>query len=669
MRLEEFLNERSIANLQSLQWFWAPATRRSGSKSTLLRLLRQEMLSPDRVRASFEALEPVQQEFLRGLLRLEGYAGDAEFLLRRLPGGTPGPQAVREMLEHLSYRGFLRYLALGRWENGEGFRVEMPQELADTLAEALNIDTREPGLMLSLAHYLAELDERQRRDLAARHGLGESNLHQALAEPEGIERRLDALAEPVQQAARIALDGHGGVLPLDRFPSEGLDIEDVDGPAWRTALEEAALGTYGELSLLELGVGDDHECLVLYHEIVEAWAAAQARDDLTVDHTYACGVDFLTDLLVTVDFVRVQPSKLTSAGRFFKGARNQLSPITALHSTFFADEEALLTFTLTVARELGLVELRPDDRLHATGGSAAWQARPLAEQARAVLEVMLALGATAVPRPHFQGLAAAAKQTVLGLEPGPWVPTRAFLSQVVARYVGALLDRGALTPQEACEAELLPWGPPRAPRTLGGMAEAAREPLLRALNYAGLLDIGRCGDRTFVRASDLVPAILGESELPEPGALLLVNPDFEVVLFPEPGHRVLLHRLCAFCDREKNEVTRHLRLSRDSVQRAVLRGLDADTIVATLRDHGRVPLAQNIEYSIRTWAEDIHPAEVETLHILELPSAQVADAALQLPEVAPLVARRLSPTALALTQPHLPPAAEDALKQLGIHLM
>ena len=670
MQLDDFLNGRSIANLQSLQWLWAPATRRSSSKHELLRLLRGEMLSATRVRECFEDLERVHQEFLRGLLRLEGYVGDVDFLTRRLPGGPPGAQAVREMLGDLLHRGFLRFESTGTWRGEEAFRAEIPQELGDLLAEVLNLDTREPALMLSVASYLEGLSERERGDVLAGHGLAPDEPLGRLVEPGCIERRIGGLGDPVlERAVRLALDGHGGVLPLERFPSLGLDIEAVDGPGWRAALEAALLGTFGHLSLLEHGVGDDHECLVVYHEVVAAHAAARGLADAALDHTYACGIAFLTDLTVTVDFVRMQPSKLTSAGRFFKGARNQLSPITALHSTFFMDEDSLLSFKLTVARELDLVGVRSDGRLHATRGSAEWESLPLVEQARRVLDVMLRMGEPAAPRPHFRRLAASATSVLLELEPGAWHPTHALCSAVLARHVAGLLARGETSWRTDRDAELPPWGYQRAAHTLGGIAEGAREPLLRALNYVGVLDIGRRGDRTFVRPSPLAPVLLGEGELPTPGRLLMVNPDFEVVLFPERGHQALLHRLCAFCDRERADVTHHLRISRESVCRAALRGLDADTLIATLRDHCRVPLSQNIEYSIRTWAESVHPAEVRTLHVLELPSPEVLDAALRLPEVAPLVARRLSPTAVALSVAQLPSEAEDALKELGVHLM
>lgn len=669
MQLDEFLNARSIAKLQSVQWFWAPATRRSSSKSELLRLLRQQMLSPERVRECFQALDEPQQGFLRGLLRLEGCEGDVDSVARRLPGGPPSAQAARDILDDLAFRGFLYYEADKSWTHTEVLRAVIPQELGDVLAEVLNLDIREPAAMLSLACFLERLPPPERAGLAGAE-LPLAELLPRLVEPEAIARRIAGLPdEAVQRAVRVALADYAGVLPLERFPSIGLDIEAVDAPAWRSALEQSLLGTFGHLSLLELGVGDDHDCLVLYHEVVQAHAAAQGRAGQAIDHAYACGIGFVADLGVTLDFVRANPSKLTSAGRFFKGARTQLQPNTALHSTFFMDEDSLLTFRLTVARELGLVEVHDDGRLHATRESVEWQGLSLAEQARSVLGVMLRLGETAAPKPHFHALADTAQQAILEMEPGLWHPTNAFRAAVVARYVARLLDRGEPAAQEAHEADVPPWAYPRESHTLAGIADAVREPLLRALNYAGLLDIGRCGDHTFVRTSPLAPVLLGRQPAPQPQRLLMVNPDFEVILFPEEGHLHLLHRLCAFCDREKSEVTIHLRISQASVERAVLRGLSAESIVATLAGHCRVPLSQNIDYSIRQWAASIHPAEVRTLHVLELPSPETLDAALQLPEIAPLLLRRLSPTAVALTVRHLGPEAEDALKQLGIHIM
>jgi len=658
MQLDDFLNSRSIASLQLLQWFWGAGSSRSASKHELLRLLRQAMLTPERVRESFNALGPAAQDLLRALLRQEGYEADASLLLHRIIQPPPTPQAKHEVVEELSRRGFISYSMVRAGDRLECGRATVPQELGDVLAEVLNLDIREPAPMLS---------QRRRAGRPV----------EPLDDPQAIEQRIAALPDPaLQRAVRLALADHAGILPLERFPSLGLDTESVDSPRWRGALEAANLGTFGHLSLLDYGLGDDHDCLVLYQELVAAHAAARAtvggaslpRD--TLDHVYACGIDFLTDVLAAVDFLRANPSKLTAAGRFFKGARNLIAPQMALRSTFFMDEDTLLGFKLSAAQELGLLERLADERVHATRAAADWERLPLADQGPQLLDALLRLGEAACPGPHFPALAAAARGVLADLPSGRWAPTNAFLAQVVARFLLGRLDEGPAPGPASPAADAPWWRAIHSPATIGALAAAAREPLLQTLNYAGVLDLGRQGDHSYVAPSPLARLVLARQPLPEPAApLLLVNPDFEVILFPDEGHLALLHRLAAFCERGKREVTLHLRITRESVQRAVLRGLSADDVLGTLRAHARAPLAQNIEYSIRNWAASVYPAEVRTLHVLELPSAAALDAALRLPELAPLVVRRLSDTAAVLRVAQLTPDAEAALRQLGIHLM
>jgi len=682
VRLTEFLNGRSIANLQTLQWLWASATPRSSSKSELLRLLRQSMLSPERVRQCFQALEATQQEFLRALLRLDSYESDVELLFRRVVTPPATAQIEQEILEELSRRGFISTATVRPPNQAEALRATVPQELGDTLADVLNLDIREPGIMLSLRQHLGGEKGTGVFSLEGPPEPGPSEARAApqkrlpspfpaLAQPDAIEQRIAALPDAaMQRAVRLALDDHAGILPLERFPSLGLDIEPADSPRWREALEAACLGTFGHLSLLEYGVGDDHDCLVLFQEIVEAHAAARGAQRPPLDHVYACGIDFLTDLITALDFLRANPSKLTAAGRFFKGARNQLLPQTGLRTTFFMDEESLLGFKLTVARYLDLAEPRDDGRLHVTRAALDWESLPLVAQARSLLDSLLGLGEAACSPAQFQALAATAREVLLDSEPGVWYPTHAFIARIVSRHLMALLHHGPPQEAEPARGEEAMWRYPRALGTVAAIVAAAREPLLQALNAAGVLDIGRCGDHSFVAATALAPVVLGDAQLPAPTApLLLVNPDFEVALFPDPGHLQLLHRLSAFCEREKSEVTLHLRITKESVQRAVLRGLTPESILAALTQHSRAPLSQNIEYSIRNWAAGVFPAEIRTLHVLELPSAEALDAALSLPQIAPLVVRRLSPTVAALRVPQLDPESEDALKQLGIYLM
>jgi len=655
MQLLDFLNERSVANLQTLQWYWAPSSRRSSSKGELLRLLRRQMLDGEQVRRCFEDLEPVEQDFLKVLLRCRGYEGEVSALMAKLPTRPSAPGAAREVIEDLRRRGFIRCSAQKNWTGSERVVARMPQELGDCLAETLNLDIRSPETMLTLAGRRAESPAPQPEPMAE------------LLALDAIAQRLASLpSEAMRRLAEVALRECGGVLPLEQFPTHGVAIEEVDGPAWRRALEGRFLGTFGHLSLLDHGLGDDHECLVIYQEVVEAFHAAAPPVEREPEHIYSCSLDFLTDLLTLVDFVRVSPSKLTSAGRFFRAARNQLAELSALHSTFFMDEDALLSLKISVARHLGLVEVGKDNRLRATAGAAAWEALSPEEQLRATLDAVLEMMAPETLGQRFFGLATVAMDLAADLPSQAWIPAESFWPRVFSRHVLEVLELGAEGSRRAATA----WERQEARPTLRALFDDARVPILKALNCTGALDIGTSGSRLVFRKGEVADVAIGSGSLARASEpLLIVNPDFEVIVFPEQGHLELVHRLCGFCERGKREVTHHLKLTRESVQRGVLRGISAEEMVATLRENSRVPLSQNIEYSVRNWAASVHPARIQTLHVLEFPTAELAETAMHLPEVAPLVERRLSPNVLVLRVAELEPEAEDALKELGVHLL
>jgi hypothetical protein len=658
VKLDDFLNARSIGNLQSVQFVWAPASRRSSSKSELIRILRRQMLDRERVRELYESLNYTEQELLHALLRCEGYRASAQFLLRRLGASKYDESRGREALEVLDHRGLLQRTQTKGPSGLSVEHVQAPVELGDILAEALNLDIREPAVMLSLRRFLQEHGEDE--DLST------------LIEPEAIRQRLEALPETLHRPVRTALRQPAGILPVECFPDEGLNRERVDPGGWRRALEKARLGTVGYLELHFLGLEDQDDCLILYQEVVQSLAAAEISKDLQLDEETACGVDFITDISTLADYVRANPCRLTNAGRLFKGTRNELLPRAACRTTFFMNEEALLSFKLNIARRLGLLEKRHDGRLHARRSASEWQDRPLIEQVQDIRRVLLDVGQTAAPR-HFRTLFETACELLSHLPTDAWMPTDSFLSIVVSRHLMDLVQRGreALDPypKDDDEAQARIFG--SSAGTVPEMGSAVREPMLHALSVLGILDLGRAGDRAVLRPSPLAAFLLGDAEPPPPPAnsLLLVNPDGEVILFPEGHYVEVLHQLCGFCDREKSEVTVHLRITKESVQRAALRGMDPEDILGLLRHHSRVPLAQNIEYSVRQWAANVHAAQIETLHVLELPSEEVLDAVLQLPEVEPLVVRRLSPTAVALSRAMLDPEAQDALAKLGIHMV
>jgi len=121
--------------------------------------------------------------------------------------------------------------------------------------------------------------------------------------------------------------------------------------------------------------------------------------------------------------------------------------------------------------------------------------------------------------------------------------------------------------------------------------------------------------------------------------------------------------------REKFEQTCHLRITRERVEEAVVRGLSADEMISVLREHadaGAVP--QNVERSIRDWAGRVRVATEDHVHVFELPDEALLDVVAELPEMKRLIVRRIAPTALALRERPADRRLLAALRRLGVHV-
>ncbi|MFW6157846.1 MAG: helicase-associated domain-containing protein, partial [Planctomycetota bacterium] len=112
----------------------------------------------------------------------------------------------------------------------------------------------------------------------------------------------------------------------------------------------------------------------------------------------------------------------------------------------------------------------------------------------------------------------------------------------------------------------------------------------------------------------------------------------------------------------------HLRIEKERVERAVVRGLGADELIAVLREHAETPVPQNVEYSIRSWAERVRVATAEQVFVFELADAHTLDVVAELPEMKGLVVRRISPTALALREAPSDRSLIEALRTLGVYV-
>ncbi|MBN1458751.1 MAG: helicase-associated domain-containing protein, partial [Armatimonadetes bacterium] len=190
------------------------------------------------------------------------------------------------------------------------------------------------------------------------------------------------------------------------------------------------------------------------------------------------------------------------------------------------------------------------------------------------------------------------------------------------------------------------------------------------LHAIGVLDLG-LHRRTPVacRLSPLGACAFGKAPRSSPPErILVVNPDFEVILLPEGAVDDLLYQLDGFCEREKQDRTFHLRITKASVERAAADGLGAEDMLGLLRAHSRTELPQNVVFSIEGWARGVRLASLHELCLLETSDSATMDLICQLPELRNLVLKRITPTAAALTAHPGYDKAVSALRRLGVYL-
>jgi hypothetical protein len=124
---------------------------------------------------------------------------------------------------------------------------------------------------------------------------------------------------------------------------------------------------------------------------------------------------------------------------------------------------------------------------------------------------------------------------------------------------------------------------------------------------------------------------------------LLVQPNFDLMIFAPLQNAPLLRQVDRFAEQVSMGDVGMYRLTKDSVLRGLRSGLRGDEVLDILDQNSRVPVAQNLSQTIREWANEF---ERLTLHekttILEIP-APLLDKMLEHPNAKSFIVRRLAP--------------------------
>jgi len=160
---------------------------------------------------------------------------------------------------------------------------------------------------------------------------------------------------------------------------------------------------------------------------------------------------------------------------------------------------------------------------------------------------------------------------------------------------------------------------PRALNKVEPPVEARRyiDAVLRhGLIWLGVIEFGLSDDQVeMMRVTPRGAQLLGMKVDVDPDALdpnaqqdgcMVVQPNFEVMLFLDPAPLEVVYRLYEVGQRAKlSERVANFHLSAESVQRGLGMGLTADAIINTLSTYSHAPVPDSVAFQIRDW-ERVH---------------------------------------------------------------
>lgn len=681
--VDAFLNLQRVSELQEMWEFWCNhGSRPPGRKQELVDGLSDAIHDESTVRSRIKVLSDRPREVLVRLVRCDAFRGALPELVAA--GGGPQIEAyeVEAAARALARRGFVQVANDEARGNREVY--VMPRDLGDTIAAIFLEERRGARDVFTLEGHIASVAPTVRADLldvvgaecpdgatvadtavAVRSALGPDPL--SILEDDGL-----------REALRATALRHGGIAPRAQFDAMLPPGSPIRGKALRAYLESHALGTVTSLALAEYGVELGGETVVLFRFVTDAVLRAELeRAPQAFDRIDAARVDLLTDLQQLLDIVADTPLRVTQGRSIYRAAQHRVLEAFVFHEDALADRERIFALVYGLAFGLELLEVDETSRLRLTKQGERWHETDLTEKVRAVygrfLEERLLDGRDFHVRRLRRALAAMLCET----PPGRWLPLDHVPFLVRNDYLGALEEQG-VREQYKNRFQYVYTPPCESPDEI---AQGLRAWVLARLYPLGVVEVGITGDAAVaLRVTELGRRLVGGERLTAPESPvraperdadtakpLVVNPDFEVILFPDGDVNEVAHRLERFAARTKSEEVQHYRISRDAVERAVVKGMAADEILEFLELYSRVGVPQNVAYSIREWASRVAFVRQREMVLITTSTPAALDHVLALEEVQRVLVEKLSSNAAALRQRITDWKTLEALRQLGVY--
>ena len=422
--------------------------------------------------------------------------------------------------------------------------------------------------------------------------------------PASMSQRLGKLPEAVKQLVDNALHRHGGIATWHELVQE-CDLSDPPDPEFvGKSLEEAMVGTLGTLEMARIGIQPMEQSVVVFHEVaLHAIRERSHSEAPSVEDALSAGGNFATNVS---RFLReLQQSKVlfTADGALFKASQKRIAGTLLPIPGGFLPAESLLDTVYKFCLQRRLIDRRGERSLRPTPAGQRFDRESLVDQTKMLLSHFVE--DRSLPGDAFHQLRM--RRVLLRLlrrtEPMLWqeaavlpfLSRGAYLAQLdtaqAAEFFATRFSGGGYTPTETLQQlcwNLLIW-------------------VKKRLYPLGVVDLGMQGGRLVaLRLSQLGAELLDAEPAADAGGTrssLIVQPDFEVLVFSGDDVHDVVHLFDRFSRRIKSDHVHQFKLEQQTVRAGLEEGLTIGEILQELTDRARVPIPQNVLYSLEEWGQ------------------------------------------------------------------
>jgi hypothetical protein len=682
--LQAALQGRPVRELRELYSFWDGHGSAPETTERLVGELERRMSSEKAVRKRVKFLSKKLVDLLKFFLRGEGYRAELTHVTSSRAFGYLSPFELKAAVNALLKRGFLFSAATNNGNGGNGGNgghdaVEsylVPCELGDLLQAFVWDDDRSVEETFTLRGHLARLvDRRDLPGLLAAELGGSPKLKDhaeaaaALADPQAVATRLERIENARHvDLLRLVASAYGGIAGRGTLEKNHKGLGRWNRKQLQDTLESNLLGTVRHVSLGEYGVHQFDEVVVIFAELVVPVRAALSGGLPRLAATRCLGVDLISDISAFLSFVEHNPIRLTLSGKVYRTAVRKLEESFILARSSGFDGPWLFQYLFDFCQSQSMIERGRDRSVALTVKGRSWDRTPLEKKLSRLLKFACGNWSSVTEPFHGERLLQLYLDEIKSLELGSWVDIHAPAFAARNRYL-AQLDANGVRERFQSRYQFAHQSGMRDPHQLAlSLTQWARERLF----LFGLVDLGDVdGKPACLRLTALGAKALGVS-VPEGAgegsAPLIVNPDFEIILYPDGDTYDLVTELDRFADRVSSDSAYRYRLTEGSIEKAVAEGLEPSSILRTLSEHSRVEVPQNVIYSIGQWAEKVKFVSQATVSLVRGRNKEVIDRILHDKRLRGHVIERLSPTALLMSQDVPRETLARLLEPLGVFL-